>query len=323
LSSGDMSSQDLAEIMYNTIQEKILPLADHILVYPAHGPGSSCGKNLGPNTHSTIGEEKQTNYALQPQTKAEFVEAVTTGLAKAPVYFAINANINKTGYDAFDSVIEKGTKPLSIDAFKQMVNEGALILDTRTAIIFTEGFIPSSIFIGLEGRFAEWAGNILPFDQNMVLVTEAGKELETITRLSRVGFDKMQGCLEGGYENWVASGEPIDMIIDIEADELMMDLPHDENIVVVDVRKETEFADGHLENAVNLPLQEMTDIVQLAQFEDQQSLYIHCAGGYRSVIAASLFKRQGTNNLRNILGGWSKIKLEEKAKIVTEANVAN
>jgi glyoxylase-like metal-dependent hydrolase (beta-lactamase superfamily II)/rhodanese-related sulfurtransferase len=323
LSSGTMSTEDLAAIMYDTIQTKILPLQDDILVYPAHGPGSSCGKNLGPNTHSTIGEQKQTNYALKPQSKEEFVKAVTTGLQTAPVYFAINAKINQQGYEEVKKVTLQGTQQLSIDAFKNAVSEGAIILDTRNATIFTQGFIPGSISIGLEGRFAEWAGMILPFDQKMVLVTEAGKEEETVIRLSRVGFENMQGCLNGGFEAWQTAGEKIDLIIDIEADELMMDIPHDPNLLVLDVRKETEFGEGHLEHAMNLPLSEMTNIVELAQFEETQNLYIHCAGGYRSVIAASLLKRQGVNNLRNVLGGWNSIKQQEKVKIVKEANVIN
>ena len=323
LSSGTMSTEDLAAIMYETIQTKILPLQDHILVYPAHGPGSSCGKNLGPNTHSTIGEQKQTNYALKPQSKEEFVKAVTTGLQTAPVYFAINAKINQQGYEEVKKVAQQGTQTLSIADFKNAVSEGAIILDTRNATIFTQGFIPGSISIGLEGRFAEWAGMILPFDQKLVLVTEAGKEEETVIRLSRVGFENMQGCLKGGFEAWQTAGEKIDLIIDIEADELMMDIPHDPNLLVVDVRKETEFGEGHLEHAMNLPLSEMTNIVELAQFEETQNLYIHCAGGYRSVIAASLLKRQGVNNLRNVLGGWNSIKQQEKVKIVKEANVLN
>lgn len=323
LSSGNMSSEDLAAIMYDTLQNKILPLEDHVLVYPAHGPGSSCGKNLGPHTHSSIGEQKQTNYALKPQSKEEFIKAVTTGLSAAPAYFSINAGINQKGYAAVDQVKEKGTTLLGLDAFKKAVGDGALIVDTRNATVFTNGFIPGSISIGLEGRFAEWAGSLLPFDQSIVLVTEVGKEAESVIRLARVGFDKMAGCLNGGFETWQQAGESIDLIIDVEADELMMDLPHDPNLLVVDVRKETEFGEGHLEDAMNLPLHEMNDLAQLAQFEDRQNLYVHCAGGYRSVIAASLLKRQGVNNLRNVLGGWNKIKAEEKAVIVKEATTLN
>jgi glyoxylase-like metal-dependent hydrolase (beta-lactamase superfamily II)/rhodanese-related sulfurtransferase len=323
LSSGNMTTEDLAGIMYDTIQQKILPLSDHILVYPAHGPGSSCGKNLGPNTYSTIAEEKKNNYALQPQTKDAFIKAVTTGLNDAPVYFAINAKINQQGYEDLQKLKSKGTTPLSIEAFKEAVAQDSIILDTRHATVFTEGFIPGSIFIGLEGRFAEWAGSILSFNNKIILVTEPGKEEETVIRLSRVGFDKVQGYLDGGFEAWKQAGEKTDMIVDVEADELMMDIPHDKNLLVVDVRRETEFADGHLADAMNLPLTEMTDVVQIANFEETQNLYIHCAGGYRSVIAASLLKRQGVNNLRNVLGGWAKIKEQEKAVIVKEASVLN
>lgn len=321
LSSGNMSSEDLAGIMYETIQNKILPLNDEILVYPAHGPGSSCGKNLGPNTHSTIGEQKKTNYALSAQTKDEFVKAVTTGLQSAPIYFAINAKINQEGYEDVKKVKEQGLQLLSINEFKGAVENGAIILDTRAATTFTNGFIPGSISIGLEGRFAEWAGMILPFNKNIILVTDEGKEEESVIRLSRVGFEKMSGCLKGGFEAWKNANEDIDMIIDVEADELIMDIPHDPNLLVVDVRKEGEWADGHLADAMNLPLQEMIDVAMLAQFEENQNLYIHCAGGYRSVIAASLLKREGVDNLRNVLGGWNSIKNEGKAKVVKETNV--
>jgi len=323
LSSGNMSSEELAGILYDTIQNKLMPLPDEVLVYPAHGPGSSCGKNLGPNTHSTIGEEKKTNYALQPQTREQFIEAVTKGLGTAPRYFPINAKINQQGYDAIDVIVKTGTTALDISAFKLKIKEDCLLLDTRTGADFTTGFIPGSIFIGLEGRFAEWAGTLLPFDKPIVLITPKGKEEETVIRLSRVGFDKMQGYLKGGFEGWKKAGEKIDMIVDVQADELMMDLPHDPNLMIVDVRREPEYADGHLKNALNLPLNEMTDIAELAQFEDDQNLYVHCAGGYRSVIAASLLKRQGVHNLRNVLGGWASIKEQEKANIVKEASALN
>ena len=323
LSSGNMTTEELAGIMYHTIQDKILPLQDDIIVYPAHGPGSSCGKNLGPSTYSTIGDEKKTNYALQPQTKEEFIKAVTEGLTDAPKYFQINARINQEGYDPLADVKSRGTKPLTVAEFKNLVNDDTIILDTRPASVFTQGFIPGSIFIGLEGRFAEWAGSILPFDKPILLITPPGKEEETVIRLSRVGFDSMIGYLEGGYEAWKTAGEKTDLIIDIEADEMMMDLPFDPNITVLDVRRESEFGDGHVENAINLPLSEMTDIVQLARFDDKQNLYVHCAGGYRSVIASSLLKRQGLNNLRNIIGGWEKIKLQKDIKVVKEASALN
>ena len=323
LSSGDMSSEELAGIMYDTIQSKILPLNGDILVYPAHGPGSSCGKNLGPNTHSTIAEEKKTNYALQPQSREEFIEAVTKGLHAAPKYFAINAKINQEGYTDLNDIKTKGTNALPVEDFKSLINDEVIILDTRHANEFTQGFIPGSIFIGLEGRFAEWAGSILPFDKTILLVTAPGKEEESVIRLSRVGFDKMEGFLKGGFDAWKNANEKVDLIIDIEADELIMDMPHDPNLIVVDVRKEVEYADGHLKDAVNLPLGEMTDVAQIANFEDNQNLYVHCAGGYRSVIASSLLKKQGIHNLRNVLGGWSKIKELEKVDIVKEASLLN
>ncbi len=323
LSSGDMSSEELANIMYDSIQHKILPLADDIIVYPAHGAGSSCGKNLGPNTFSTIGEEKQNNYALQPQTREAFIKAVTEGLAEAPKYFAVNAKINMQGYNSLADVKEKGLTPLSIAAFKKLMAEDVLVIDTRHADTFTQGFIPGSIFIGLEGRFAEWAGSLLPFDKPMIVVTQPGMEEETLIRLSRVGFDKVEGYLKGSFEAWQAAGEKVDMIIDIEADELAMDLPHDPNLVVVDVRRETEYAEGHVKGAQNIPLSEMTDVATIASFEDHQNLYVHCAGGYRSVIAASLIKRQGVHNLRNITGGWNKIKEEKNIVIEKDVSVLN
>lgn len=323
LSSGNMSSEELAGIMYNTIQNKILPLEDHVIVYPAHGQGSSCGKSLGASSFSTIADEKQTNYALQPQSKADFISAVTNGLNAAPKYFAINAKINQQGYDGINEVIKRGTKALNVDEFKKQLSEDVILLDTRPASQFSEGFMPGAIFIGLEGRFAEWAGSILPFDKTILLVCPAGKEEETVIRLSRVGFDKMRGYLKGGFETWKNAGEKTDMIIEVEADELMMDIPHDPNLLVVDVRRQTEYADGHLKNAVNMPLNEMTDVLHLAQFEDNQNLYVHCAGGYRSVIATSLLKRQGIHNLRNVLGGWEAIKQQQAVCIVKEASVLN
>ncbi len=323
LSSGNMSSAELAGIMYETLQTKIIPLADNVIVYPAHGAGSSCGKNMGPETFSTIGEQKKNNYALQPQTKEAFVAAVTDGLAIPPKYFAINAQINMQGYTSLDTVKQKGLTPLSPDEFKKAKEEDVITLDTRHATVFTQGFIPGSIFIGLEGRFAEWAGSLLSFDKPMLLVTEPGKEEESVIRLSRVGFDKIQGYLSGGFEAWQNAGEPVDMIIDIEADELAMDIPHDPNLVVVDVRRETEFADGHVAGAQNLPLNEMNDVLNLSHFEDNQNLYVHCAGGYRSVIAASLLKREGTHNLRNVLGGWGKIKEQKSIKVIKETSLLN
>src|SRR5438045_5382584 len=198
LSSGDMTTEELASIMYDTIQNKILPLQDDIIVYPAHGAGSSCGKDLGPETSSTIGDQKKHNYALTQQSKEEFIKAVTTGLQTAPVYFAINAKINKEGYDSIAEIKNKGLTQLSVDEVKKKRDEDVIILDTRNSSEFTQGFIPGSIFIGLEDRFAEWAGTLIPFHQRIILVTDEGKEEETIIRLARVGFSKVEGYLKGG-----------------------------------------------------------------------------------------------------------------------------
>ncbi|MCW3074416.1 MAG: beta-lactamase [Flaviaesturariibacter sp.] len=319
----EITTQDLAGMMYESLQNKIMPLADDVIVYPAHGPGSSCGKNLGPNTFSTIGEEKASNYALQAQTKEAFILSVTDGLAAPPSYFPINAKINKEGYDSLDSVLEKGLQPLSIEEVKKALEADVLLIDTRHATVFTQGFIPGSIFVGLEGRFAEWAGSLLPFDKELMILAEAGKEKETVVRLARVGFQKVIGYVAGGFEAWRAAGEDIDMVIDVEADELAMDLPFDPNIVIVDVRKPVEYADGHVKDAVNISLSEMTDPASMANLEDEQNIYVHCAGGYRSVIAASLLKRQGIHNLRNVLGGWGKIKLEERIPTEKEKSVLN
>ena len=317
LFSGNLSKEELAGMMYETLQNKIKPLNDNIIVYPAHGPGSSCGKALGPETLSTIGVQKATNYALKDMTREEFVKEVTTGLNAPPSYFPVNARINKEGYDSLDEVYEKGLHPLSISKFKEVVNsDDAWILDTRASSVFTEGFVPGSISIGLDGRYAEWAGTLIPNKQPLVLVTEAGKEKESITRLARVGIDNVLGYLEGGYETWKSSGEEIDMIIDIEPDELAMDIPHDNLLEIIDVRKPAEFEAAHVKGAVNMPLDTLADPLNVAMIDDDNNLYVHCAGGYRSVIAASLLKRHGYHNLRNVLGGFAKMKTEKGIPVV-------
>ena len=323
LSSGNMTREELASIMYDTIQNKIMPLPDEVIVYPAHGAGSSCGKNIGSEASSTIGIQKKVNYALQPQTREEFVKAVITGLNEAPAYFAVNAKINKEGYYSLEEIKKKGLMPLSLTGFKDKINKDVIILDTRNSDDFKEAFIPGSIFIGLEGRFAEWAGSLLSFHQRMILITKPGMEEETIIRLARVGFDNVEGYLNGGFETWRNAGEKTDMIVDVDADELAMDLPFDKNLTVLDVRKPNEFAEGHIKDAMNLNLADMTDLALIAQFEENQNLYIHCAGGYRSLIACSLLKRQGYDNLRNVNGGWAKIKEQKNIKTEKEASVLN
>lgn len=323
--ANEITMEDLAGMMFESLNKKIMPLADDVIVYPAHGAGSSCGKNLGAETYSTVGEQKKTNYALQPQTKEEFIKVVTEGLTAPPQYFPINAMINKEGYESLNAVLEKGLKALSVAAFKaKAAEDDVIILDTRLSSTFTEGFVPGSISIGLDGRFAEWAGSLLPFDKKMVLVTDAGKEKESIVRLARVGYDKMEGYLDGGYAAWQAAGEKTDMVIDVEADELAMDIPFDANLLIVDVRKNPEYADGHIKNAINIPLTDLMDPGSMADLEDRHNIYVHCAGGYRSVIAASLLKRQGIHNLRNVVGGWGKIKeLPDRFEIEKETAVLN
>jgi rhodanese-related sulfurtransferase len=204
-----------------------------------------------------------------------------------------------------------------------MIDNDTVILDTRNSENFIEGFIPGSVSIGLNGRFAEWAGSLLPFDAPLLLVSDPGKEKESIIRLARVGLDRVQGYLKGGFDAWKKSGENIDLIIDVEPDELMMDIPFDKNLVVVDVRKPVEYAEGHLNEAINIPLNDMTDPASMANFEERHNIYVHCASGYRSVIAASLLKRQGFHNIRNITGGWNKLKEQEKVEIVKDASILN
>ncbi|MEJ7736071.1 MAG: MBL fold metallo-hydrolase [Chitinophagaceae bacterium] len=322
LSSGNLSKEDLASLMFTSLQAKILTLEDHVIVYPAHGAGSSCGKNLGPAQSSTIGEQRQSNYALKMPTREEFIKAVTDGLDEPPHYFPLNAKMNKEGYESLDEVLVKGLKPLSVPEFKHFMENDALILDTRQSTGFTSGFVPGSISIGLDGRFAEWAGSLLPFEKTIILITDPEKEKETLVRLARVGLNKVEGYLDGGYEAWKKAGEHSDMIIDIEPGELAMDLPFDDNLVVLDVRREAEFADGHIKDAINLPLTDLSDPGSMALLDDHHNIYVHCGGGYRSVIASSLLKRQGFNNLRNVLGGWEKIK-QEKVEVAKEASVLN
>lgn len=323
LFSGNLSKEELASMMYDSLETKIKPLEDHVIVYPAHGPGSACGKNLGAETYSTIGMQRSANYALQPMSRDEFIEAVTTGLNTPPAYFPVNARINREGYSSLDEVYETGVRPLSVAEFKSKTDTGAWILDTRISSVFTGGFVPGAISIGLDGRFAEWAGSLLPFDQELVLVTEAGKEKESVTRLARVGLDKVQGYLDGGFEGWRDAGQPIDLIIDIEPAELALDIPHDPMLEIIDVRKPVEYETAHIKGAINVPLNALTDPMEVALIEDDKNLYVHCAGGYRSVIASSILKRHGYHNLRNVLGGFAKMKAEKGIKVVYPESASN
>jgi hydroxyacylglutathione hydrolase len=319
LFGGTHTKEELAALMYQSLNTKIKTLPDHVLVYPAHGAGSACGKNIGKETFSTIGEQKAHNYALLATDEQEFIKAITTGLNTPPQYFPINAKINKEGYDSLDLVIETGLTPMSSLQVKEAIaKDDCIILDTRTATVFTQGYVPGSIFIGLDGRFAEWAGTLLPNNKAIILVTEPGKEQESITRLARVGYDNVIGYLEGGYPAWQASNYPIDMIIDVEADELVMDIKYDNNLVIMDVRKQGEYDAAHLKGAVLNTLDAFpTNPLAMATIEDTDNVYIHCAGGYRSVIAASLIKRQGFHNIHNVLGGFAAIKEVPNAEVVS------
>ena len=326
LSQNDLLSvQDLAGILFDSIHTKILTLNDNTVIYPGHGAGSSCGKSLGKESNSTIGEQRQSNYALQEQTKESFIKAVTTGLAEPPKYFPINAMINKEGYESLNAIMEKGLTALSVDEFKgKMAEDNFVVLDTRPARLFVEGFVPNSISIGLDGRFAEWAASLLSFDKTILLVTEPGKEEETIIRLARVGLEKIGGYLSGSYDAWKDAGEPIDLVIDVEVDELAMDISFDTNLVVLDVRKEVEFDNGHLKQSINIPLETLTDPGTMADFDEHYNIYVQCGGGYRSVIACSLLKRQGIHNIRNVNGGWDAINtLKEKFNITKTEAVLN
>ena len=323
LLTGESTREEMAGMLYESLQNKIITLADDVIVYPAHGNGSNCGKNIGTARQSTIGEQKQTNYALQQKSKDEFIQSVTEGLVAPPNYFPVNAQINKDGYESMDSVLAQSLTALTINDFKSRMNNDAIVLDTREATEFVQGFIPGSIFIGLEGKFAEWAGSLLPFDKPLLLVTPQGKEKETIVRLARVGFSKIEGYLQGSFHAWRQAGEKVDLVIEVEADELAMDIPFDTNLVVVDVRKEVEFADGHVTDAVNIPLGNMIDPASIANIEDTDNLYLHCGSGFRSVIAASLLKRQGIHNLRNVAGGWASIKDQPGIKTEKDPAVLN
>ena len=323
LSSGNLSGQELAALIYHSIQNKLISLPDDLIVYPAHLSGRSTGSNIPAKMYSTIGDQKKENISLRIQPMEEFIAVITKDLNDIPGNFAFNIKMNKEGYSPLKNIMNKGLVSLKIKEFKEKNNQKCIILDTRNSTEFTEGFIPGSVSIGLDGRFEECAGNVLPFDHSVLLVTEHGKEEESITRLARVGFEKVEGYLQGGFEEWKSSGEAIDLIIDIEADELAMDLPFDDNLMVVDVRTQYEFAEGHVKDSTNIPLKDLTDLAQIASLEEDQNIYVHSGEGYSSVIAASLLKRQGYHNLRNVLGGWNKIKEQENIPTEKSGEVLN
>lgn len=305
LFGAKISKEDLAGWLFDSLNNKIKTLADDVIVYPAHGPGSSCGKNLGKETFSTIGEQKKMNYALRETNKENFIKSITTGLSKPPAYFPLNAQINKNGYSSLDKVLNKNLRQLSVDEFESEMNKGAIILDTRNPDDFEIGFVKGAINVGLNGRFAEWVGTLIDINQPLLIVAATGKEEETILRLARVGFENVIGYLKGGYEVWAQAQKPIDLILSIDADEFALDLKHEQNYKVIDVRKETEFDAGHIDAAENCVLQNYE--TSFNQLNPTDKLYIHCQAGYRSMIAASLLKRKGFNIIKNIRGGYVEI----------------
>jgi hydroxyacylglutathione hydrolase len=306
--AADLTQEDLAGILYDSLRKKIMPLADDVLVYPAHGAGSACGKNLSKETVGTLGEQKKTNYALRADmTKEEFIKEVTEGLLPPPQYFPLNVKMNKEGYEDIQDVLESGTRPLSAEAFEVAANEtGAVILDVRHQDEFAKGHIPQSIFIGIDGGFAPWVGALVGnVKQAILLVTPEGREEETVTRLARVGFDNTLGYLKGGVEAWKKEGKQLDAVEGIETTELKSRMEANE-LEIFDVRKPGEFLSEHIPNAHNTPLDFINE--HMAEFPSKNPFYVHCAGGYRSMIAASILKSRGIHNLIDIKGGFAKIK---------------
>lgn len=298
---SDLTQEDLAGMLYDSLRNRIMPLSDEIIVYPGHGAGSACGKNMSSDTQDLLGNQKKTNYALRADmTKAEFITEVTTGILPPPQYFPKNAAMNKTGYDSIDEVISRGTQALSLDAFKDEIANGALILDVRSQAEFINGFIPGSLFIGLNGQFAMWVGAIIQdIKQRIVLITPEGKEEETVTRLARVGYDHTVGYLKGGVAAWDGK---LTTITSVSAEEVAQT----EGCTIVDVRKPGEYQSEHVENAIFYPLDYMND--ELNKLDKNTTYHVHCAGGYRSVIAISLLMRNGYTNLIDIAGGYGALK---------------
>ena len=305
--AASMTQEELAGKLFDSLREHIMTLNDSTIVYPAHGAGSACGKNMSSETVSTIGDQKKSNYALRADmTQEEFIHEVTDGLQPPPAYFPVNVALNKEGYDSISKVMQRSLKGFSVDEFEAAATEtDALLLDTRDPEDFAKGFIPNSINIGLNGGFAPWVGALIPsVKQNILLITDEGKEEETITRLARVGFDYVMGHLAGGFSAWKASAKEIDHIERYTPEDLQANF-NKEGAQIVDVRKETEFASGHIVNAQNIPLGALSE--RLAEFPKDKKIVLHCKGGYRSMIAASILKARGFENLLDVRGGFDQI----------------
>lgn len=301
-----MTQEDLAGMLYDSLNKYIMPLADDVVVYPAHGAGSACGKNMMKETVDTLGNQKKMNYALNQPNKEAFVKAVTDGLLPPPAYFALNVDMNKNGYENLDAVITKSYTPIKAEDVESIISQSdALILDVRSAADFSQGFIPRSINIGLKGDFAPWVGAlIVDVKQPIVLVTDIGQEEESIIRLARVGFDHVIGYLQGGFEAWKKAGKEVDTVNRISPQQFSKEYQTD-NSIVVDVRKESEFETKHLNHANLRPLADINSWFK--QIDDSKPFYVHCAGGYRSMIAASVLKARGIHNFKEVEGGINKI----------------
>ncbi|RAR73927.1 MBL fold metallo-hydrolase [Flavobacterium aciduliphilum] len=305
--AADMTQEQLAGILFDSLRTKIMPLPDDVIVYPAHGAGSACGKNLSKETVGSLGEQKATNYALRADmTREEFIKEVTEGLLPPPAYFPMNVKLNKEGYQDVETLIADA-KAFDAKTFESVANEtGALILDVRHQDEYSKGHIPKSISIGIDGQFAPWVGAlILDYKQPILLVTPTGREAETIMRLARVGYDNNIGFLEGGFDSWKNSGMECDSLMGITAQELESKLSQ-ETLLLFDVRKPGEYAAEHIEDVPSTPLDFLND--HLSEFPKAENFYIHCAGGYRSVIAASILKSRGFHNVIDVKGGFAAIK---------------
>lgn len=304
----DLTEEKLAGHLFDSLRNKIMPLSDDLIVYPNHGAGSACGKNMSKETTDTLGNQKKTNYALRPDmTKEEFKKELLTGLTPPPGYFPQNVLMNIKGYDAIDDVLDRGLRALSATEFEVAANEtDALILDTRDADTFAKGFIPNSINIGIDGNFAQWVGEMIPgVKQELLLVCEPGREEEVVTRLSRVGYDHTIGFLEGGFHTWKDSGKELDTFSRISPLELEKQMA-DGDLILIDVRKKSEYDSQHVENSINIPLNEINQ--HLTQFPKEQKFAVNCAGGYRSMIASSILKSRGWDNFADVMGGFDAIK---------------
>ncbi|MFD2933820.1 MBL fold metallo-hydrolase [Spirosoma flavum] len=300
-----LTTPDLAGMLFDSLRTQIMPLPDSVVIYPAHGAGSACGKSMSKETSDTLGNQKRVNYALRADmSRLEFIQEVTDGLAKPPAYFPENVRMNREGYEQIDSVLKRGAQPLSPQAFDAAANQtGALMLDTRDAQLFATEFVPNAINIGLNGQFAPWVGALIPdVRQPILLIAEPGKEAESLVRLARVGYDQVIGYLDGGINAWINVGLDVDHIPSISADELATRLALNE-LTLVDVRKPGEFAATHLDGAINLPLDTLND--RMAEIPKEGSVYVHCAGGYRSMMALSILKARGFDNLIDIAGGFA------------------